>query len=293
MIAIDENRCNLCGICVPICPSAILSPGERSILISDSRLCILCGHCKAVCPADAVGFSKLSESEFESAPQGTTIPEPRAFLRFLRSRRSLRAYRSVPVDKEKLKQILEAGRFAPTGANRQALRFTVVRGRKALDRIAAIALRDLEEQGKEIGEVVKVHRKRNEPLPEGYSYKQFFPPFWNRLAAKWREGVDQFLHHAPALIIIHVKKKSTLFPELDAGISAAHMLLMAETLGLGTCFVGFLILAIENSTELKDIMNISSDHQAIIAFTVGYPAADFLRLVARNSVKVDWVGEID
>ena len=71
------------------------------------------------------------------------------------------------------------------------------------------------------------------------------------------------------------------------------MLLMAETLGLGTCFVGFLILAIENSTELKDIMNISSDHQAIIAFTVGYPAADFLRLVARNSVKVDWVGEID
>ena len=85
------------------------------------------------------------------------------FSRFLRSRRSLRAYRSVPVDKEKLKQILEAGRFAPTGANRQALRFTVVRGRKALDRIAAIALRDLEEQGKEIGEVVKVHRKRNEP----------------------------------------------------------------------------------------------------------------------------------
>jgi nitroreductase len=60
------------------------------------------------------------------------------FRELVRERYSVRAYQSKPVEDEKLDQILEAGRLAPTAANRQPFRIIVVEteGRKeALRRI--------------------------------------------------------------------------------------------------------------------------------------------------------------
>ena len=291
MISIDESRCNLCGLCVPICSPAVLAQGEKSVIVTDPNQCILCGHCKAICPTDAPTLARLAESEFEPAPKKSELPDSAAFLRLLRRRRSLRVYQKKPVEKEKLQRILEAGRFAPTGANRQACRFSVVGGRKTLDRICTLALQNLQDEGKKIKEALEQQRRSQERLSDEYALKQFFPPFWDRLAKKWQEGVDQLLHHAPAVMVVHMRNNATLFPELDAGIAATHMILMAETLGLGTCFIGFLIYALENSAELKEVLKIPSDHRAYVAFTVGYPGVDFLKLVARRPAKVEWIGE--
>jgi len=54
------------------------------------------------------------------------------FLELARERYSVRAYQSKPVEDKKLDQVLEAGRLAPTAANRQPLRILVVEteGRK-------------------------------------------------------------------------------------------------------------------------------------------------------------------
>jgi nitroreductase len=55
------------------------------------------------------------------------------FSELVQKRYSARAYRSDPVEDEKLQQILEAGRMAPTAANRQPFQFIVIhtRGREA------------------------------------------------------------------------------------------------------------------------------------------------------------------
>ena len=45
----------------------------------------------------------------------------------IRSRRSIRSYLDKPVEEEKLRQVLEAGRLAPSANNRQEWRFVVVR----------------------------------------------------------------------------------------------------------------------------------------------------------------------
>ena len=79
---------------------------------------------------------------------------------------------------------------------------------------------------------------------------------------------------------------------MDAGLAAMQMVLMAETLGLGTCFIGFLIFALENSKELQDALRIPSDHQAYVAFMGGYPDVEFLKLVARSPAKVAWIDEV-
>jgi nitroreductase len=232
----------------------------------------------------------LEESEFVDLPQVEKIPEASNFLYFLRRRRSIRVYQDIPVEFEKLKMILEAGRFAPTGGNRQACEYVVVRSRKILDRVVTLTIQALIEEGKKIRESLEIQRRMNQHLPEEYLSRQFYPPVWDRIALKWAEGQDQLFYRAPALIVIHLKKGTASTPDIDSALASMQMVLMAETLGLGTCFNGFLVLAIEKSGELKATLEIPDDHQVPVAFTVGYPDVKFLRLVARNPARVKWLG---
>lgn len=50
------------------------------------------------------------------------------FYDVIGSRRSIRAYTDKPVEPEKLERVLEAGRLAPTAANRQPLEVLVITG---------------------------------------------------------------------------------------------------------------------------------------------------------------------
>ncbi len=51
------------------------------------------------------------------------------FLKLVETRRSVRAYQSTPVEEDKLSQVLEAARLAPTASNLQPFRLIVIRTR--------------------------------------------------------------------------------------------------------------------------------------------------------------------
>ena len=55
------------------------------------------------------------------------------FSELIQKRQSVRAYKPDPVEEEKLQQVLEAARLAPTAANRQPVRVVVIKtaGREA------------------------------------------------------------------------------------------------------------------------------------------------------------------
>ena len=290
MISIDEKRCSLCGLCVPVCVRRILEEGEKGVVVADPELCISCGHCKAVCPTNAPSLSHLDEAEFEPVAKADQLPNPSEFLRFLRRRRSTRVYKDKPVEIEKLRKVLEAGRFAPTGGNRQPCEYTVVRGRKLLDRVVLLAVQTLEKLGEAAKEAFRRHDQLGEPLPEEFIPLQNYPPVWERMARKWEEGTDLLFYHAPALILISTQLGATTSADVNAGLSAMQMVLMAETMGLGTCLNGFLVTAVKRSGELRKVLKIPEDHQVHITFAIGYPDVEFLRLVARNPVNVKWMG---
>jgi nitroreductase len=195
------------------------------------------------------------------------------------------------VEIEKLRMILEAGRFAPTGGNRQPCEYIVVRGRELLDQARTLAIQILQGLGESVKEAFHRHDELKEPLPEEFIPIQNYPPVWERMAKKWEEGMDLLLYHAPALILIQTTRGATTSADVDAALSAMHMVLMAETLGLGTCLNGFLVTAIKRSEDLRKVLKISDDHQVHVTFTVGYPDVEFLRVVARNPAKVEWLGD--
>ncbi len=58
-----------------------------------------------------------------------------SFLELAKRRYSVRKYKEKPVEEEKLMQILEAGRVAPTGASCQAQRIIVIKRKEGLEKL--------------------------------------------------------------------------------------------------------------------------------------------------------------
>ena len=55
------------------------------------------------------------------------------------TRRSTRSYKPDSVEREKLEQIIEAGRYAPSGGNNQSNHFIVVQNKEVLQKLAKLA----------------------------------------------------------------------------------------------------------------------------------------------------------
>ena len=64
------------------------------------------------------------------------------FMELVRTRYSVRAYKPDPVEDEKLQQVLEAARLAPTGANRQGFQLVVVHTKGREEEMKRIYPRD-------------------------------------------------------------------------------------------------------------------------------------------------------
>jgi nitroreductase len=64
------------------------------------------------------------------------------FIDLISKRYSVRAYKDTPVEEEKLLQVLEAARLAPTAANRQPFKLIVIRTQGREDQLRKIYNRD-------------------------------------------------------------------------------------------------------------------------------------------------------
>jgi NAD-dependent dihydropyrimidine dehydrogenase PreA subunit len=53
-LKLDKETCNGCGICLDVCPRAVLAMDDRKALIADRDACMECGACMTNCPTTAI-----------------------------------------------------------------------------------------------------------------------------------------------------------------------------------------------------------------------------------------------
>lgn len=53
-LALDESRCNGCGLCVAVCPRAVFAMRERRAALVDRGACLECGACALNCVPGAI-----------------------------------------------------------------------------------------------------------------------------------------------------------------------------------------------------------------------------------------------
>lgn len=160
-------------------------------------------------------------------------------LKGIYERRSVRKYRSSPVDSGLIEQLLDAGRMAPSGMNQQPWHFHVVRDATLIDEMEH-AIMDVTK---------KIHR-----LPGAPSFLQ---------------EENAIFHGAPVVIFISASKTNE-WAGLDVGMCAQNIMLAANALGLDSCPVGLGKLI--EKTELYSFLNIPKQDSILISLVVGYGA---------------------
>jgi nitroreductase/Pyruvate/2-oxoacid:ferredoxin oxidoreductase delta subunit len=277
--------CNGCKQCVAICPSFVLEMVEEKASVAREGWCIGCEHCGAVCPTGAI----LHEgNRFDMHPENGETPatSPEILELLLRERRSVRIYTSDPVPEDILNKILDAGRYAPTGSNSQNVHYVVLTSPGQIEALRKMTASFYEKIfsrvrgwfGRFLFSLVAGRRTSEylrESLPKmEYAYEQM------------RQGKDRLFYHAPVVMLTHAESWDSS-SSFNCSVALYHCSLMAHTLGLGCCFNGLLVNAVNHSSKIKAWLGIPTGHKSYSAMTLGFPDMKYMRLVHRNPPNVD------
>ena len=153
-------------------------------------------------------------------------------LETIKARSSARAYSGEEPTREEIEVILEAGLQAPTGMNRQEIRFSVVSGSHPV-------LAELDEEKRRL--------RGQEKQPHNFYYE------------------------APTLIFLSAED-GFKWSKVDAGIAVQNMALAAESLGLGNLIIGCVYDALhgEKKEYFSEALKIPEGYSFEIALAVGH-----------------------
>ncbi len=156
-----------------------------------------------------------------------------AFMTLVEGRKSIRRFSSQPVERESINRCLEAARLAPSAENAQPWRFLVIDDPQTKQRFAEEAFSGI--------------------------YK-----------------VSAFAESAPVLVVILARLnlithrigrqiQDIHYHYIDIGIAGEHIVLQAEELGIGTCWLGWFSVR-----KTRKYFKIPSKYKVMAMLAMGY-----------------------
>lgn len=156
-------------------------------------------------------------------------------------RRSVRVYSDEKIKQEDLDQIIQAGIFSPSGCNMQPWHFTVVQNKELINELNIETKKEL----------LNCDNEHFQNYAKNESYSIFYK--------------------APTIIVISGEKKA-LVPQIDCAAATENMILAAESLGIGTCWIGLItyLFMSEQGKKYAEKLKIPEGYEPYYAITLGY-----------------------
>lgn len=188
------------------------------------------------------------------------------------TRRSTRKYLDKEVSQELLEKIIETGRYAPSGGNSQSNHFLVIQNKQIIDHFVKMVERAFSQM--EITE--NMYRSLQNSI---------------NLSKK---GGYVFCYNAPVLIIV-ANKKDYGNNQADCALALENMMLEANELDLGSCYINQLKWLNENQKILSYLQSLgmNEDERVYGSLIVGYPDTNdgkpLRKVLPRKGNEVTWL----
>ncbi|MFA5161399.1 MAG: nitroreductase family protein [Elusimicrobiales bacterium] len=178
----------------------------------------------------------------------------------IKNRRSVRKYKTEPLIKEHLDAILEAAAYAPSGHNDQPWHFTVIRNRALIDLLSS--------------------------RTKEWMAKQ--PQDW--MSAMGKNPEFHVFYNAPAVIAVSYRKDA-VSPQADVCAAIQNMLLAAESLDIGSCWIGLAryVLKTPEGADLAARLQLPAGYEPDYFVTLGYKAAAHPKPLPRREGVVSYI----
>jgi nitroreductase/NAD-dependent dihydropyrimidine dehydrogenase PreA subunit len=286
-ILIDETKCTSCGLCAKVCFLNYESGDGGKVSAREAPLlCAACGHCVAICPTGAITHPSVRIEDCEPLDEANR-PSYEQFMGFLKMRRSRREFKDQEIPRDVIDKLLDAAVEAPNGLNRKNVCYTVITDRRVLKEMAET----ITEQMKRLCWLLRKPVGRfffKLTQPGAYRELEFFLPLMNELSDGRYSGMDLVAYNAPCAILVHTTRDDMCGAE-DSVFAAANIQYAAETLGLGTCCIGFITGPVNADKGLKKLVGLPADHKVQTSLIVGYPEFRYGRSAPKAGARVRYV----
>ena len=188
---------------------------------------------------------------------------------FLTGLRSVRKYKDIPIERNKIEQILDIARKGFSGANTQGVSYVVIDNRDRIRKLKDIIIPTYTE-------ALKIH-------PE----YDILRSLRNHCT---EDNVDTIMWDAPCLVLSVCRNKAFDAARVDSVIALTYARLYAQTIGIGSCWAGAVETAVFNKMpQIKELLECGDDFEYITAAVMfGYPKYREKRVPDRNPLQIQW-----
>ena len=266
ILGIDYEKCKNSKICLITCPRYFRQDKEQNKVVFEDpqNLCNLCGRCIAMCPSDAIRYENIGEVfTFEGVQDPSTLISHEIMHKFMSAKRSVRGFKKKKVPRATMKKVLNSMKYAPTGANIRTLECTIISDDNIIKKLSE-AVRD--------AIIASNNPRYSENLKKAREY-----------------GFDAIFYNAPHVMVIHSTNPND---NMNATIALTYGMLSAQSLGLGTCWIGLAYGVLISSEEIREeIAGIQGRVWGVII--IGYPTQKFFRVPPRPDIKTEGLDELE
>ena len=166
-------------------------------------------------------------------------------MKAIMDRRSIRSYIYKSISEEDAVKILNAGRWAPSGGNRQPWKFIIISDQALMKRLSDESKKNLLS---EIEKDPSCPTKRFEETLKDSDFNVFY--------------------NAPCLIIIAGENNYSYFNS-DCGLAVSYLMFAATAKKLGTCWIG--LGSQIRDPKLREEIGLPENYEIVAPIILGYP----------------------
>ncbi len=174
-------------------------------------------------------------------------------MRTILHRRAIRRFDARQIEEELLQQILQAGLYAPSAGGKQGVILAVCQDQEVNERL---------------GKIKRANSHPHMATAQNYVSKE-------QPSIADDPKLSNAFYNAPTVITMFAPK-NFLFSVDDCAVAAENMMLAADSLGIGSCYIGqgWTAFADSYGQEILRKWKIRTDYYAVMQLLLGYPKAD-------------------